>query len=292
MTPVFWKGRDVPSGAFRGTVHSVFRRACNLLDDEGRLWALLDPELPRTAWSVRLPFPFAERLEPGMSFAGDGRTLSIPSAGLAADLASARSWQADFLPTGGGPVSVDARRRLLGLAGAAGWPGLCVLFAPDADQPDRNVLDAVVFARFVEGRERLTDAARRGSVPEAVAAARSFLGLGVGLTPAGDDFTGGFLAGLRVGADGEARRAFAEAFGAELLPHVAPSTNRIAAAYLVHACAGSFSETVAGLARTLQHGCSGPELDRRVRALLAFGATSGADTLAGLLASFACGGAS
>ncbi len=279
-----WKGGAVPGGPFRGRVHSVFVRACNLLDERGRLWGLLGPELPRMAWGVRLaaaPEPFLEILEPGMGFSCDGREMRFPDADLEVDLAHALTWRGDMLPAGGGPCSEGAWRRALAVAEAAGWPGLCVLLAP-APVPCSG-LDAALRERVAIGRAGNEEAARRLSAERAVEAARLCLGLGPGLTPAGDDFVAGFLAGLRIAADGGVRAAFARAAGMKLLPHTASATGKISSTFLAHACAGSFAETLAGLAEAMRCGAPDLEMDRRVDEMLAFGATSGADALAGLL---------
>ncbi len=281
---VRWQGRELEK-EMQGTVHSVFRRACNLLDGQGRLVAVLGPDLPRAAWAMRLeslPCALDERLKPGMAFACDRDSLRIPAADMELDRASARLWLGDQLSLGG-VVPTASRQRVLACAERAGWPGVCRLLSPGALPSESRGLDAALLARFAAGREGLGAAARRCDVPKALEAAGLLLGLGSGLTPAGDDFLGGFLAGLRAGAVEAKRRDFAESFGRALLPQVPTATNRIAGAFLAHACLGSFSETLGGLARALRNGCSGPELDRRTEALLAFGGSSGADTLSGLL---------
>lgn len=279
-----WIGADLPEKCFTGSVHSVFARACNLQDTQGGLWALLAPDLPRSSWSIRvqsLHRPFETFLERGMTFVCDGRSLRVPSAELTVRLDEAERWDGDYILPGRGPCPEGSWQRALALAGAAGWPGLCALLHP-ADEAG-SVLDRALLETFARARENLLEAAGRYDIAAAVAACRGLLGLGQGLTPAGDDFVGGFLAGLRVQAAGERQKLFAAGLGRELERQVAGGTGTVAAGFLAHACRGSFAETLSMLAVALRSGLAGREIDSRVRDLLAFGGTSGADTLAGLL---------
>ena len=258
---VRWKGRELPPDA-RGVVHSVFGRACNLRRRDGRFLALLGPDLPRLSWSLnleRLPAPFAETTAPGMAFRLDGDVLDVPDAGLRLRLNDARLWEGDRLPPDA-PDALDAlrnARRLLRLAEERRWPGFCALYGPDDADP------------------ALREGIRRREPDAALDAALALLGLGVGLTPAGDDFLGGFLAGLG--------GAPAATFGRKLKPLVRAGTTALSAAFLERACDGSFSEHLGTTARLLRVAAPGSELEDAARRLLAFGGTSGADALAGLI---------
>ena len=105
--------------------------------------------------------------------------------------------------------------------------------------------------RGVAARAALAGAIGSGDAARLVEAASGLLGLGEGLTPAGDDCLVGALA---------------------------VRTTAVGREFVVHALAGRFSEPMLALLRA-----RGPiEAAEAVRRLAGLGATSGMDTLAGL----------
>jgi hypothetical protein len=114
-----------------------------------------------------------------------------------------------------------------------------------------------------------------------LASARGLIGLGEGLTPSGDDFLVGFLAARRATGGPPSERAFAEAC-AEMAKG---RTTRIAETFLAHAARGEYSARVHKLVRALSWSCSSGEgvPAAELAAALGWGASSGADTLLGVL---------
>ena len=108
---------------------------------------------------------------------------------------------------------------------------------------------------------------------DCLAAARPLLGLGPGLTPAGDDCLVGWLSGAwAAGADG---RRLVEAVRPGLLAAATHLTTRLSAAFLAAAVNGEAAEPL--------HGFVLAPTEARLAGLLELGATSGADLLAGYL---------
>ena len=99
----------------------------------------------------------------------------------------------------------------------------------------------------------------------------SLIGLGPGLTPAGDDFVGGAMIALRAFDHG----ALAERIAAWALPLARSNTNRISRAHLECAAAGEGHEALHDLLCTFE----GKHLERLAR----IGHTSGLDAAAGAL---------
>lgn len=128
----------------------------------------------------------------------------------------------------------------------------------------------------------LEAALRREAFNAALHAARRLLGVGPGLTPAGDDVLAGTLAGLRVwsqAAGVPVAGALADRLHAALAPSL-PTTSALAAALLGHAARGELAEPAAKLCAALGgRGC----IDAAVSGLLAVGHTSGHDLARGLL---------
>lgn len=145
---------------------------------------------------------------------------------------------------------------------------------PDAHAGDREALLA--------GYAALADAAARADPADGAAAVAGLVGLGPGLTPAGDDLLGGTLASsLLIGeaVGNHAAVAFARAVGEAAAAHSA-ATSLVSAALLHHAGRGAVADQVASLLRALV-GRGDP--DRAAADLLAVGHTSGSDLAAGVL---------
>lgn len=105
----------------------------------------------------------------------------------------------------------------------------------------------------------------------------TLIGLGPGLTPAGDDFTGGAMIALR--AFGEA--ALADRIAGWALPLAATYTGKISRAHLRCAAAGEGHEALHELLRVLNRGQRA--VDRALAALSRIGHSSGRDAAAGAL---------
>ena len=130
----------------------------------------------------------------------------------------------------------------------------------------RNHPEAQAFLRWIAGSGLPDDA---------------LIGLGPGLTPAGDDFAGGAMIALR--AFGHARHA--DRIAAWALPLAKRRTNRISRAHLECAAAGQGHEALHRLLAALGRGDA--VLASAVQALDRVGHSSGRDAAAGALLSLA-----
>ena len=127
--------------------------------------------------------------------------------------------------------------------------------------------------------ERLAHAVRTGDRAAAGVAAESLVGLGPGLTPSGDDALVGMAAAVTA-------MAAPGSFDATFLGAVADSaparTTMVGATFLRHASAGQFSASVHQLMGVLI-GPDASDAHATIERCVAYGATSGADTLVGAL---------
>ena len=111
------------------------------------------------------------------------------------------------------------------------------------------------------------------------------IGLGIGLTPSGDDFLCGFLAGLRMSSSVSSHiptaesDSFRQILEEKILSHL-NRTNEISAAFLHCAALGQFSAPV--------HLLRNPKItaEQIYQAFSGIGHSSGIDTLCGIYASF------
>jgi Protein of unknown function (DUF2877) len=233
---------DVPT---RGRVHSVFARAINLEREDGSLLTLHSPG--------PLAAPFAIALATwGEDLAGGRITLDLSAA-------SRRD------------LCISPAREPAGAARAA------VAAALEAASAAR-VADGLGSARGLAARAALSRAIGRRDSAGFLSAAGELVGLGEGLTPAGDDYLVGALAILHRLAGGWPVCAPSPARALAAQAHARTTT--VGAAFLAHSVAGEFSEPLRDLVMA-----SSADAARVAAGVLArMGATSGADTLAGMRA--------
>jgi hypothetical protein len=275
-------------------VLGVFDRACNLATPAGDVVAVVLPDVGDGPLNVVLDAadaygepvrPGAFRaLVPGMVAGRDDEVLRI--GGMAVTLAHAEAWEpcpewrslrahhsrvARRLPL----VSRHAARHappgsLLSLVRRRAVSGPALGSEP-ATRRARTT--KAVAHNAAETLQAGWDPANSGLLQ---AAARQLAGLGVGLTPAGDDF----LAGVMLWA--WLAHPSPPVFCRSLLNGAAPHTTTLAAAFLRAAARGECTEPwhhlLTALAREKED-----EMEAAVERVVARGHTSGADTLAGFL---------
>ncbi|MGW3376231.1 oxamate carbamoyltransferase subunit AllH family protein [Streptomyces hydrogenans] len=264
----------------KGSVHSVFARVVNLLTPDGTLIALAargSGDAPRTLtadvsdWSA---YHLSAGL--GVTFATgnvsvDGRRLRLATAGARAWRPATPSLAA--LPPGALAAAADAVDRICRAHGPLGG---MLGAAPGAGPMERAVVDALH-----AGRTTLLDAVRDGGAAPVRRGVLALLGLGPGLTPAGDDFLTGLalvaaLPGSRLAALRPPLREVLAAHGRR--------TTALSLATLHEAAEGRVRSELLALVALLATGDPGAALHASVRKVLAIGHSSGGDTLSGLVA--------
>ena len=276
-------GSDVPRGEFPARVHSVFRAALNLSVPGDDLVTLLSAEaddLPRGVGLTSVE-----------DFSSLGLTAGDAGVFAAGEIVLERSG-------GRGRLRVDctAARRLVALSapqlrgdGEQWREGLALLEAlQERAATDLRVASLLAGARpsGAMGR-RLTRATldlgrgvRSGHIAAMRGAAARLVGLGPGLTPAGDDFLCGFLAaGHCRRAAGLACEQRLESF-AEAVRAFVGQTTEISAGFLRDALAGRVSRPLAALAEACS-GAPGSDLPNALQRLAAIGHSSGMDAATG-----------
>lgn len=253
MLVVSTLGCAVPLGAAAGVVHSVFARACNI-ELDGALVAIGTASMPAGPANVIVEGPVPDFRD---LFAAGERV----------------EWLCDGARTG--RVRLDFRH-------ARRWR---------PPSPRRTLPRARIAANLrmpwraptpTHLRLALARACRERSALRAAGLARRLVGLGDGLTPSGDDFLTGLMAGLDAGLLPERRlRERIRAAVAQSLPR----TNAISAHYLRLALCGQYNADLLCARDALVSPRLRPR--RAMTALLACGASSGAAACAGLRAGIA-----
>jgi hypothetical protein len=145
-----------------------------------------------------------------------------------------------------------------------------------------TALDRAMAAAFRRHAQGLCEALARGDYTGAVGHIGHLVGLGPGLTPAGDDFLLGLLAALNVPGSpkGEWRR-----IGAPVVSFAARQTHLISAAALRHAANGRVRDRIVTLCRALMREAPAAMLGA-LDDVMRIGSSSGTDIALGVLAGF------
>lgn len=270
---------DLRNPAKRGTIEGVHRSAVNIRWGD-RLVTVAHESMGGLPNGILIDPPIAldqVGIALGMPVQCDGIGLRVPGASLVVLLAGAGSWSPAMPAVRGMSVAEQARRaeRALGLAAEhAPHIGLGPLLVGIVDQ--RTSVGSLGRAAARSLAEVLL-ALGAGESERAVSAAIPLIGLGPGATPSGDDLLVGFTAGLAV-----TDHPLAGAVAAGVACEAVGLTTPVAESYLLHAGRLEFSERVHAAALAVLIG-EEAELPGAMTTALAWGASSGADLLVGLL---------
>jgi hypothetical protein len=263
------------SSAAPGTVLSVHRSAANVLVGRSLL-TIADESIGSLPNGVTVPgfAGRAGRVCAGMPvLVGDGR-LSIDAAGLTIDAGRAEAWS-PRLGAIGMPADLAARRAAMQSA-VRRMParGLLPLMGRTAGRGNGPAAEAVRICRPIV--RRLLRALAEGELESATAAGSDLVGLGLGLTPSGDDLLVALTATLHGIGDGMAV-PLAVAWAAT----AAKRTTLVAAAFHRHAAAGDYSGRLHDLVGAVLAGSLG-DIPAAVWRAADWGATSGGDSVVGV----------
>jgi hypothetical protein len=237
-----------------GRVHSVFRRAVNLSWHDGGLLTLQAPGPLAAPFAAALAgMPAVDAIQPGVSVGRRGGALLLGGVRV--------RWR-------GATLTDTAMRASRG----APPPALAGLRDESLGQSGRALWSPV----GQRARSQLAEGLRRRDVETFLEGAGGLIGLGEGLTPAGDDCLVGALAVIW-----RFDRGWLVAHPAirhSVRQRAWTGTTVVAREFIVQALAGHFAECVvelleAGSAEAVRAGAA---------RLLGVGATSGADTLLGI----------
>lgn len=259
----------VADGDFTGTVHSVFAHACNLVVGD-RLVTVHDAAAAHTPTSIRVTGPWHTRWSPVVrpGQAAQCRAGVLRVGGHALNLSGIPVW-APLSPLRRTAPGMELRLAELARHRLAHRPGAAAPPAP-------GLRPAVERLRELMARPAV-------DVPALTGAASALVGLGPGLTPSGDDVLVGVLAGLIRGGGNIPAAAAAAIIIGDAVAVRARSTTDVSRHYLTLAAQGHFGQPLTELVDAVVDGSPAPQQRRRMDAVLAVGASSGADALLGVL---------
>ncbi|MDF9834228.1 hypothetical protein M2103_002470 [Ereboglobus sp. PH5-5] len=257
--------------ASEGRVHSVFNRCFNITTPTGDWLTVALAPFPQTPDSIivntrELGADFSPQLcvEAGMPVEISHEEISIPDADLVFAFSGAEIFDTKRKPL----ARSDRAARNLALA-----QSIIRRQGRECDLPELQRRITPALAALREGILR-NDAAAMRTQCEAL------LGLGVGLTPSGDDILCGVAAGLFFGSVTENENQFVPVLR-ELLLTAAERTTDISARALRLCTEGEISGVVFDAARAIMLD-NALEVELAISALLEVGGTSGTEMAQGL----------
>ncbi|MFC2023702.1 DUF2877 domain-containing protein [Chloroflexota bacterium] len=272
--------RRLSNQGFAGEVGSTFRRACMVVDCDSQVVFLVLPDIGDGPLNIVLA------AQPGV-FAGVARGSPVRLdrnrlrlGQLQIQLKNPAIWDPrpnwNRLRATASPISAALPELIEFAAPLAPDSSLLALIARrGSDSQTAMPLNSILASTVHEAMQELK-AGWGGRADHVHTGASRLAGLGTGLTPAGDDF----LAGLMLWSWLAHPRP--DRYCRQLLGAASPRTTRLARALLAVAAKGECSAPWHSLLEALAQR-SKSRSQSAVRDVLAFGATSGADALAGFL---------
>ena len=276
-------GCRVPRAPRDGWVDAVFLRACNVALAGGGMIAVLVQNAGNVPHGVRLTCsPRLDRtLRVRMPVRLSHERIVFADGAVVVRLNDASSWTSRLRPglcVWDGAAIETASQLVRMLSTRAGGTSSDLL----RTVLGRNGDGTPLAKRFGELLPLLSRSSQRRDPAAALACIAQLIGLGPGLTPAGDDFVIGWLAGLTLSAVTREQLAFLHAVRDGMAP-LQRKTPLISWQHLDDARALMFSERLTDLCLTIAQAAPAPVLVACLDAQLAVGASSGADAAAGLL---------
>jgi len=247
-------------------VVSRHQRVVNLEDARGMLLALAHPSVGNGPFHLVLAKEVAfDGLTPGVMGYWDGERLMVGSWQI--DVSSAASWD---------PYLIRSHRPIPDSSWRMARRCVSTLLATLPLQAD---IDVPIWARLQEGVARLDIAQQAGGDVAAREAASLIVGLGPGLTPAGDDVLLGFMARWWM-QHSVTRNPSSIIHDLKPVWEEKGKTTRISRAWLNHAAAGRFAEPWHELYAAMTMGDENA-ICRAIARIAKTGATSGRLALLG-----------
>lgn len=262
-------------------LHSQFERSANLAPYPFLLIALTSPALGLSPFGLAAREDLAPLL-PELSRAGglryhDGHFWAGSRTLLA--LAPDPPYRTQLEPSSPVPgLAAASFHQLLAEASPGPRKGLAELLA--SWEPGGSIETTEQLSGWVHRAAPAIAQFRSAPASQIAQAARRLIGLGLGLTPSGDDFLLGFVAARTAqSAEDEVR-----SLRIQLAHHAMKATPLVSATYLRHGLQGRFSSHLKQLLDLLHSPRCSPEATRlAIDQVIRVGSTSGRDALMGLL---------
>lgn len=284
-----WRARRLlcSGNLFKGTVHSVFTSSCNIDLRCGSLIGIVNGK-QRYSLNVNVPQIDWSRVTRGMSVTvGDG-FIYLPEVGIRILLDGINAWRPCLSCTPASTVKIREANKIAAELGykhgnMVGLGDLLGNIASDG-HPQSGKLNEWA-ARVQRHLKDLVFALLNRDHRGAAEAAQFITGLGLGLTPSGDDLLAGLIGAWwwwedsLKGCEDSLKQCFEAITGT-----ARASTNTLGYQEIACASQGEMPESAFNVVEALLAGKR--QLDGNINCLLSIGASSGTDMLAGICTAF------
>lgn len=284
--------RDLP---LTGSVHSLFQRSFNILDAGGRMLTVANQSMGNLPCGVLVGIPpdfdFSRtRLAQGQEVHISSVSIVIRQAGLEIDISEAATWEVDscFRSPGPDPQAIATNIELALLVAESRFEdkGLipflnnfqCLFSDPPKPPEPGTALTDYTF----EPLTRVISGIRRKDQKEVLRGAAKLIGLGIGLTPSGDDFLTGCLGTLVLLKGWIEPTDWISGLTRSLGPLIEGKTTAVGESHLKSALKGNVSEVLANFLMAAL-GQDRKLVQKSTQRLMGFGATSGREICLGAL---------
>ena len=263
-------------------VFSTFERACNLIDEQGRFISIVDNTIGNGLFAVvleELPFSLDKMLSVGAPVVVGKNSLTVNTTTI--DFSEATLWSArvdwDYPKDCPHQFQKNIGDLYLTVQNNASGGSLSSILHSTRDNM------GYVYARVTDSAQQLYSGIVSGDMQKIYLGAANMAGLGVGLTPSGDDFLMGVMYALWAMFD----QKDAARWSRKIAEAASSRTNMLSGAMLQESANGYASEHWHVLVDVL---CKENVTDvtRVSMDILSLGHTSGADALTGFLLSIDC----
>ena len=263
-------------------VFSTFERACNLIDEQGRFISIVDNTIGNGPFAVvleELPFSLDKMLSVGAPVVVGNNSLTVNTTTI--DFSEATLWSArvdwDYPKHCPHQFQKNIGDLYLTVQNNASGGSLSSILHSTRDNM------GYVYARVTDSAQQLYSGIVSGDMQKIYLGAANMAGLGVGLTPSGDDFLMGVMYALWAMFD----QKDAARWSRKIAEAASSRTNMLSGAMLQESANGYASEHWHVLVDVL---CKENVTDvtRACMDILSLGHTSGADALTGFLLSIDC----
>jgi hypothetical protein len=291
--------RDLLQGCDKAAhVHSVFQRVINCVDDSGNLIALLDKRVSRVPFGIGVEIRANHGFErfnirAGQSVAITSDSIRFPESGIriTLDQATVFSSECRLHRVDNDPQKLAAR--LLSAASVIEKSntkgGLLPLlpFLEDLLKGEtvHDLFLSPLCSRGKNGIVHLLDGIKNRCMDTALQGVLGLSGLGIGLTPSGDDVLTGFFGTLVLLEEFDFSNPWFPGLFRAAKAMVRGRTTMIADAYLAHAMQGRISERLFELIEAIAAG-SCLDVDGAAARIKEVGHTSGCEMCMGVLLAF------
>lgn len=259
---------------FEGEVHSVFSKAFNIRTEEDELISIVAAEKLNGPNRILIELPQNEdfvtlEIKKGTKVIGNEQEVRVDRERLFVSLERAERWSPEVKKEGSTPTS-RIKDNLSSLKRS-------LLIERKGDR-----ISLALRARI----HKLIKSLEERNLSKVSENIKRLIGFGEGLTPSGDDFLVGFIASLYFLNNPELEFLLQKI--KEIINSEKDRTTFLSGKFLEYACQGRFPETVLNLIEAIFSG-DREEVEEAAKRCLEFGASSGRDTILGVLCGLSLG---